>query len=60
MVLGKVRPDLDILEAFVIGLEVLFSGDFACQESLIFFCLGHEFSNPGLTKSRIYHFILLL
>ena len=30
------------------------------QKSLIILCLGHEFSNPGLAKSRIYHFILLL
>ena len=36
MVLRKFWPDLEILEAFVIGLEVLFSVDFVCQQSLIF------------------------
>ena len=48
MGLRKFWPDLKILEAFVIGLEVWFSGDFA------FGVLNFE-----TTKSQIYHTVPL-
>ena len=48
MGLGKFWPDLEISEAFVIGLEVSFSGDFA------FGVLNFE-----TTKSQSYHTVPL-
>ena len=47
----KFWSDLEISGAFVMGLEVSFSGDFACWSL--------EVGNPG-SQSRIYHSIPLI
>jgi len=50
----KFWPDLEISEAFVMGLEVSFSGDFVSWSL--------EVGTPGLavSQSRIYHSIPLI
>ena len=40
MGLRKFRPDLEILEAFTMGLIVSFLGDFVSQEAQMFLSLG--------------------
>ena len=44
MGLGKFWPDLEIAEAFVMGLEISFSGDFVSRR-FDFLSLGLEFGN---------------
>ena len=38
--LAKFWPDLEILEAFLMGLEVSFSGDFCVSDLSLFFPYG--------------------
>ena len=58
---GKFLPYIKILEAFVVGLEAVFSGDFASWCLKFFLKLSLQFSNRGhsLAKAQIYHSILL-
>ena len=48
--LGKFWPDLQISEVFVIGFEVLFSGDFVSWSLNFFKKLSLEFWNPNSIK----------
>ena len=62
MALGKFWPDLEVWKAFLIGLEVSFSGDFAsrglelffksrCRVSKLAFSRSLEFAIPMTPKS---------
>lgn len=58
MGLGKFWPNLEVWKAFLIGLEVSFSGDFASGGLELFFQSRCRVSKPGssiLAKSRICH-----
>ena len=58
MALGKFWPDLEVWKAFLIGLEVSFSGDFASRGLEIFFKSRCRVCKPGsgiLAQSRICH-----
>ena len=52
MALGKFWPDLEVWKAFLMGLEVSFSGDFASRG------LAVEFLNRGLAFSRSLEFAI--
>ena len=63
MALTKVWPDLEILQAFMMGLEVSFLGDFSSQ-SLKFFCrqvskslICRFFFSFGLWESNLSEFM---
>ena len=53
MGLGKVWPDLEISEAFLMGLEISFSGDFCISESEISFADGSIWSS-GVEFFRVH------
>ena len=56
--LGKFWPDLELWKAFLIGLEVSFSGDFTSRGLELFFKSPCRVPKPGssiLAKSRICH-----
>ena len=58
MGLGKFWPDLEVWKAFLIGLEVSFSCDFASRGLELFFKSRCRVSKPGsgiLAQSRIWH-----
>ena len=58
MGLGKFWPDLEVWKAFLISLEVSFSGDVASRGLQLFFKSRCRVSKPGygiLEKSRICH-----
>ena len=56
--LGKFWPNLQILEVFVMGFEVLFSGDFVSWSLNFFKKLSLEFWNWGLAASQSLEFTI--